>query len=335
MTRFKVLLLAGLSLILFSNTGLAEESQTERAEGTEANKLQQYKDAVSERQNPNTGVTFETVDHQGLPQNLNWSEQYLPILGQAARERGYVLPLPLGISVNHATIAEPLEITRVGIRGSSGSGGIYPPASLVSLGDVNATNINVRLDAWVLPFLNFYLIAGKTDGDTDVTVTLPSVQIPSGCSVFCLVDFPGASRTFGADFEGDTYGAGMTLAGGYGDFFGVFDVNYTESDIDILIDDARATIYSARAGWNGNVLQKFNGAFWVGGLKQDVDQTVVVPLSYLAAGAKGEIVVDVESKSNITPIAGARWDIARDWNVMTEYGWGDRDFLLFSAGYRF
>ncbi|EKL10095.1 hypothetical protein VCHC17A1_3901, partial [Vibrio cholerae HC-17A1] len=54
---------------------------------------------------------------------------------------------------------------------------------------------------------------------------------------------------FNLDFKGDTYGAGFTLAGGYNQFFGTFDLNYTKTNLDILDGDIKALVISPRVGY--------------------------------------------------------------------------------------
>src|SRR4249920_2960102 len=71
----------------------------------------------------------------------------LPFLGEEARKLGHELPEPFGV------------------------GFVY--ANLGSSADVD--NVNVKLDAWLLPFLNVYGIVGKikNKSDTHLEVTLP------------------------------------------------------------------------------------------------------------------------------------------------------------------
>lgn len=284
---------------------------------------------VSERENPNTAVAFEkTKKDSALEQELNWTEPYLPIFGQAARDQGYVLPLPIGLSINRATLSEPIDLSAIRLSPTSLEVDAQT-SDLVSLSPVEIESLTVRLDVWVLPFLNLYLLAGQTEGETDITINIPAISI---CPL-PKCQFPGRSATVAAPLDGSTVGLGTTIAGGYGDFFGVLDINWTETDLDLLKDPARSTMYSARLGWNGKV-NRFTGAFWVGGMVMDREQTVVIPLS--AVGVDNfKIEVDVESSSSVTPLLGARWDISREWNITSELGLDERDFLLLSLGYRF
>ncbi len=291
-------------------------------------------------QNPNTSVTFEKRQNDVDVHEERWSD-FLPIWGKEAKAQGYVLPLPFGVSINAASVTEPVTVR--GLRLVGGSGAQQPvPASFVSLDPTEAFNKSLRFDVWLLPFLNTYLLAGKTSGHTDFQITLPAASLPilpglpATCPPNICYEFPGfTSPAVRQDFEGDTYGAGMTIAGGVGNFFGILDANYTETDLDILKDRAKAMTLSARLGWNG-AIGDFTGQFWVGAMQQDIDQTVQLPLSNLRPGATGLVDVNVTSDANITPLAGMSWQISREWNVVTEYSKGDdREFILASLNYRF
>jgi hypothetical protein len=292
------------------------------------------------RQNANTSVTFEKTKDDVAAHDERWSD-FLPIWGQEAKARGYVLPLPFGVSINNANITEPVKIKGLRLVGGSGAE-IEVPAQFVRLDPTEAVNNSLRFDVWVFPFLNVYALAAKTSGHTDFQVNLPAASLPilpslpPTCPPNVCYNFPGfTSPSVRQDFDGDTYGGGLTLAGGVGNFFGVFDANYTETDLDILKDRAKAVVLSARLGWNGHI-GDFTGQFWVGAMQQNLDQTVQLPLSNMVPGAQGLVEVDVYSAANITPLAGMSWQISREWNVMTEYSKGeDREFLLGSLNYRF
>jgi hypothetical protein len=60
------------------------------------------------------------------------------------------------------------------------------------------------------------------------------------------------TTTVPTSIEGTVKGVGVTLAGGYKDFFGALDVNYAKADLG-FDERFKATITSARAGWNGSV----------------------------------------------------------------------------------
>jgi hypothetical protein len=81
------------------------------------------------------------------------------------------------------------------------------------------------------------------------------------------------------ELDGFVGGGGVTLAGGYRQFFITADVNYTQTDMG-FDDRFRALIASARVGWNGTVgaipLRLWlGGAYWA--TKNTAKATVDVP----------------------------------------------------------
>jgi hypothetical protein len=170
---------------------------------------------------------------------------FLPFMAEEARKRGIELPLPFGIGLVYYNLHRDIEITdvRVGRNGA-------PPASVSRFANFGSTsnvnNVNLKLDVWLLPFLNVYAIAGYiwNESTTRIDVTLPPL-LPGGSPRRAQLEVP-------TQLEGSVGGLGLTLAGGYGPFFMAFDVN--EAKADLGFDDRfKAVITSVRAGWNGEV----------------------------------------------------------------------------------
>lgn len=178
------------------------------------------------------------------PDSTRWSS-FLPLLGELATKRGIELPLPFGAGLVFYHLSRDIEVTdiRVGRNGA-------PPKSVSDFAQLSARadvdNVNVKLDAWLLPFLNVYAIAGYiwNDSETRIEVTLPPLL--SG----------GSERrrevTVETSIEGSVGGVGMTLAGGYGPFFMVYDVNLAQADLG-FDDRFKAVVSSIRGGWNGSL----------------------------------------------------------------------------------
>jgi len=188
---------------------------------------------------------FALLGALALPAFAQDEPRMLPFLGEEARKLGHELPEPFGVGLVYYKLIRDIDVTdlRLGANGA-------PPTSVsryVDLGSsTDVDNVNVKLDAWLLPFLNVYGIVGKVwnKSETSVEVTLPPL-LPGG---------PG--RTFQTrlptSLEGTVTGLGVTLAGGYKSFFGALDVNWARADLG-FDERFKATIASARAGWNGSV----------------------------------------------------------------------------------
>lgn len=177
-----------------------------------------------------------------IPKSERWSS-FLPLLGDEARKRGIELPLPFGAGVVFYHLARDIEVTDIRIgRNGAAPASVSDFAALGSRADVE--NFNVKLDAWILPFVNLYAIAGYVwnESETSIDVTLPPL-LPGGPTRRRHVVVP-------TEIEGSVGGVGMTLAGGYASYFMTYDINAAQADLG-FDDRFKAVITSLRAGWFG------------------------------------------------------------------------------------
>ena len=168
----------------------------------------------------------------------------LPFLGEEARKRGYELPEPFGVGLVYYKLVRDIEVTDLRLARDGGTpASVSQYANLGSSTDVD--NVNLKLDMWLLPFLNVYGIVGKiwNESQTHINVTLPPV-LPGGSGRTLQTTLP-------TSIEGTVKGLGITIAGGYESFFGALDANVAKADLG-FDERFKATIVSARAGWNGS-----------------------------------------------------------------------------------
>ena len=189
-------------------------------------------------------VASVSYAHAGTqaPEPERWSS-FLPLLGEEARKHGVELPLPFGAGLVFYHLARDIEITDVRVgRNGAPPGSVSEFATLGSRADVN--NLNVKVDVWLLPFVNLYAIAGYiwNESETSADVTLPPL-LPGGSTRRYHFEIP-------TEMEGSVGGVGMTLAGGYGPFFMTYDVNAAQADLG-FDDRFKAVVTSIRGGWNG------------------------------------------------------------------------------------
>ncbi|MDR4494004.1 MAG: hypothetical protein R3B74_06220 [Nitrospirales bacterium] len=249
-----------------------------------------------------------------MPEKKRWSS-FLPLMAEEATKRGYRLPLPFGIgAVFTGLVNRDIDVTdvRVGVNGAR-------PQSVkrfVNFGTTSTVfNANVKLDAWLLPFLNVYFLAGYVNNETtiraDITVTRPG-PIPG--------DFE-FTKNIKTHLEGFVGGGGMTLVGGYRDFFFVGDANYTQTDMG-FDDRFKAFIATIRAGYQTKLrdvpLQVWIGqGYWettntakghadvpgVGRIEFEADQGPIYPW-----------MTDFGANLAITKEFGAVLDFGTDWH---------------------
>jgi hypothetical protein len=130
---------------------------------------------------------------------------------------------------------------RIGVNGA-------PPTSVSQFARLSSTsrvdNLNAKLDAWILPFVNVYAIAGYVwnESDTRIEVELPPL-LPGGPTRRRQVTIP-------TEIQGSVGGVGITLAGGYGPYFMTYDANLAQADLG-FDNRFKAVITSIRGGWNG------------------------------------------------------------------------------------
>ena len=86
---------------------------------------------------------------------------------------GQELPLPLGISANVFFLEQNMEAQSIAINLPDNlvpglPPGLDLPAKATKL-ESRATSTTAKIDAWVLPFLNVYGVAGYVDGETSAS----------------------------------------------------------------------------------------------------------------------------------------------------------------------
>lgn len=296
-----------------------------------------------------------SVSESGVPQNnseggitrSSTSEsRVLPIWGDEARARGYDLPEPFGASYGYMNMRQDIVVDRIGF--------IMPknPDTAAALSiDAGHTRQKsethtLKIDSWIFPFLNVYGLYGHTKGKSHTTLNGGSL---GGLSLdFLLKDQP-----FDLDFKGKTYGAGFTLAGGYNDFFTTLDLNYTKTNLDVLDGDIKALIISPRIGYQFTFDPLIDGQgdtkiqIWTGAMYQDITQRfkgnvnkLDLPPAFQGVinalddpGMKFDVKQHLAHKWNNT--VGARVEFTRNFNVLTEFGFNNRNTFFVSGEFRF
>ena len=190
---------------------------------------------------PSSAAAATSPDSTATPAPAKKS--FLPLLGEEATKRGIELPLPFGSGLVFYHLDRDIDITdvRLGVNGA-------PPTSVSQFAHLSSTsrvnNLNAKLDAWILPFVNVYAVAGYVwnESDTRIDVELPPL-LPGG---------PTRRRqlTVPTEIQGSVGGLGITLAGGYGPYFMIYDANFDQADLG-FDNRFKAVITSIRGGWNG------------------------------------------------------------------------------------
>jgi hypothetical protein len=199
-----------------------------------------------------------------------------PILGDKVRKRGFTLPLPHGVMVNYLQGSQLIDISGLYVGFNNGS--LYDMSNLVTFKEVksNIYVTNVRVDTWVLPFLDIYGLAGISRGDINISMSAP---------------FEFNTST---NLSGTTLGIGGMLTGAVGPVFIASDHSYTWNLNNRLDQAAKVYNTGLRIGPIFKVPGKdrMNIVLWGG-----------FGYSTLSSGTKGSI-----DFSEVFPSAGAQLD---------------------------
>jgi hypothetical protein len=249
----------------------------------------------------------QTVDDSSAPATSTtpWYSQ-LPLLAEEARKRGYELPLPFGAALILTGLdGREIEVTdvRIGLQGN-------PAQSVSDFVDLGSTsevfNANIKFDAWLLPFLNLYALAGyvHNTSNTHARVTLVPGLIESETSIE-------------TELDGVVGGVGATLAGGYQNFYMVADCNYNRAALG-FDDEFIALIASLRVGWMGK-LGEVPLQMWVGVGNWDTAATAKGH-GTLPNGAELVFEADQKPKTNWMYDVGANIEFSKRWQLVVDVG---------------
>jgi len=238
-----------------------------------------------------------------LPFGRDWAE-------------GHELPRPYGVGVDFFSMHQDYGIESLSF--------VLPGVSLDDpsvIGVKNrAWNTDVKFDAWLLPFLNVFAVAGHIEGDTDVD--LRAVSIPGAPAGF-LGQLP-------ISYDGSMLGGGLTLAYGTENWFASLTGSWTHSDLSGDFDSSvRAQTWQPRIG-----LVRGDWNFWVGGFYLDATEKHAGTINLPGVG-NVPFAVELASKDKFNPTAGVHYNMGRSAEISVEFGGGSRTMTLANFTWRF
>ena len=229
--------------------------------------------------------------------------------------------MPFGVSANYMILKEHHKVEEARLN----MGFPIPPINNIGDVEANVQNYAVRADAWLLPFLDVFVLGGYTKGDAELDLPL---ELKAQAAMMGLA-FPGS-----VDFEGPTYGGGLLVAGGYKELFTAVEVNYTDTDLNLLNTDVRTWVVDPRVGWRHACSPGVVGSIWVGAMYQECQETFHGQVGL--GGSPVRFSVDQSSKEPWNVTLGTRWELNNNWSIMAEAGGlADRKQLTVSLGSRF
>ncbi|HSD08153.1 hypothetical protein [Flavobacterium sp.] len=185
----------------------------------------------------------------------------LPIWGDKATKKGFQLPYSAGMSVNY--FWQESELTIKNLEVGFNNGPMTNLDQIVRFNEAKASGyaLNVRPDIWLFPFLNVYAIMGKTKMATSIDA---GIWVPDENNNWTQV-LPFKTK---ADFEGTTFGLGLTPTIGIGGGWLALDMNVAWTDIPALEKPAMSFVFGPRLGKTFKFNKpETNIAFWAGAFR--------------------------------------------------------------------
>ena len=228
-------------------------------------------------------------------------------------------PLPFGVSAVYFKQEQEYVIEKLTL-GVPGLGGL--PTNLLQI-DNEIDETNFKFDAWLLPWLNVFGIAGKLDGETDVDFSALGPALP----------LPFTKLTI--EYDGEVYGGGAVVAGGNDRFFGSVTAILTNTSLSGDFDSsADAFVLQPRFGVHNR-----RGALYVGAMYQEATEehkgTIGLPLIPGLPPIPVAFEVELRQKDDWNWLAGGTVALAEHWTLQAEAGFGDREHVDIEFAYRF
>ena len=275
-------------------------------------------------------------------------DRRLPFFGRELAKKGYALPLPIGVTVLINKTLQPQDISNAAVALGKGDDVPPPGTELRELPYVNFTGVEadslstqVKLDAWVFPFLNVYGIVGyfRSDVDLIVEADLDEAFPPPICGP--LQPCGTVSQPFRAEASGLSYGAGFSAAYGAEPWFGAVNFTYVYNDGRNGDDKIVSQSAGARTGRYWNISESLLLSAYVGADYLDVDQTVNGTTGLTGAFPDGDDLnvryrIDQNNTDKWSGLVGMTFGLKRGIGVIAEAAFGDNSHrYMASAYYRF
>ena len=276
--------------------------------------------------NPAVSDDGATADTGPAAEAEDESDRLLPLFREWFEEQGVPLPLPLGAGVMMIFMERDIEVREVTVQFLG-----RPPESISDRVDFEVGNRTrstaARFDAWVLPFVNVYALAGRAYTDTSLRTRF-AIDRPNGEPIEVEI---GEDTSV----DGPMLGLGLTAVVGGDAWFAMADANYTRAEMDLFDEEIRAWMYSGRLGWHGPTRWGPARA-WGGFFYMDSERTLTITESFPIIGPT-QVRITQRPVDPLTWQLGASLTIARHWDLLVEAGtnFDDANLLVLSASYRF
>ncbi len=273
----------------------------------------------------------------------------LPIWGQKVTDLGFTLPNPYGVTIMGAYIRQDLTLNNLAI---STDGENFQGIPFVEFPGVTAKDIalQVKVDAWLFPFMNIYAVGGYIDGTANLTVGLPIDSVLSFfgldhiCGGHLEPDFCGDDIALPIEpvYHGFNVGLGTVLAMGFSGWFVTVPLTYVWSDLNITESTIKTFTMEILFGrifplGNGKALEFFVGTQYLNAAYK-VRGSIPIPLSSIDSTLTDQTLYYELDEANLDRwnfAAGGNWQISPDWDLQFQATFlGSREQFVLGVVYR-
>ncbi len=266
----------------------------------------------------------------------------LPLWKSEAEALGYTLPEAFGISVGYMNVEQGINVDSIEFDGLKFVNTPIP-SDFIDITTKNSYQksevFTLRADVWLFPFLNFYAIGGKVKGFSQTTI---DVNYNTNFPIPSIDDLP-----FRLDLDGNMYGGGLVLAGGYENWFTIVDASMTKTNLTVIDGGIDSLVITPRVGYDltrsGTPLR-----LWVGAQYQNIQQSLSGDIGDLDLPPELARLLDVvnqdnEGRFNVeqslatewSPVFGFQYTFNPTFNLIGEFSVGERESVFITLDTRF
>jgi hypothetical protein len=244
------------------------------------------------------------------------------------------LPRTWGIGIDYFNMGQPYSIDSLTLTDNIGpvvvdlGSALAPDPSVLAI-DNDLRHGDLKIDVWVLPFLNVFGIYGQIDGATHID--LRALGLP----------LPPQTNSLTIDYDGDVYGGGIVLAFGGDSWFGSLTATATDTSLGgDFKSSVSATTIQPRVGLRFGE----HTEVWIGGYILDAEEkhsgTIDLDLGVVGGslpvdGQDAVFAVGLSQKEDFNLSIGTHMMFSEAWEATVEVGAGDRRTVLANFTYRF
>lgn len=275
----------------------------------------------------------------------------LPMFAQSVIDLGFDLPNPFGLAIVPNGIRQELLLSDLAV-GLNGGELIEIDFAKFDTPVIENNNVQLKFDAWILPFVNIYATYGKMRGKGKIPLAVGGRDILDFLGLNCegALAPPLCEKNLNFDakpeYRGENYSLGLNVAMGWQRYFVTLPITYSWSNVDIIDNTVASLFVSPRIGINGSVGESGALAVFIGASYLRADVAISGSINLSEVGLNGDIplpdgsTVDYRiyqrNKDRWNYLLGFNWDLSKSWSIQTELGTGgSRDNAIASLTWRF